>query len=228
MHSRHRRVHESRAGARKGGRQARRRLGVRRRAFTKCSPGGVPFAGDDVSDVLASVLAREPDWSQLPGELPPTVAQYLRRCLHKDAKRRVRDLGDVLLALEGAFDTQASTAARRCRRNRRAGDVSCQIAAAAMVARRATGLRDVDRRPAATSPTVAHVRRHCSCRPGAARPPASVVAVAPDGRAFAYRAVDGLYLRSLADLEPRLIPGRRKRPAAAVRARSVRGAVLLS
>ena len=59
------------------------------------------FAGDDVSDVLASVLAREPDWTRLPAGLSPQFVVYLKRCLEKDPKRRVRDIGDVSLALDG-------------------------------------------------------------------------------------------------------------------------------
>ena len=65
------------------------------------------FAGDEVSDVLASVLAREPDWTMLPAGLSPVVASYIKRCLHKDRKQRIRDIGDVSLALDGAFEQGA-------------------------------------------------------------------------------------------------------------------------
>jgi hypothetical protein len=57
-----------------------------------------------VSEVLASVLAREPDWTRLP---PPAFDTTIRRCLHKNAKQRIADAQDVRLALEGAFDTAA-------------------------------------------------------------------------------------------------------------------------
>src|SRR4029453_13931882 len=63
------------------------------------------FAGDDVSDVLASVLAREPDWTLLPRGLSPVLATYLKHCLDKDRKRRIGDIQSVQLALEGAFET---------------------------------------------------------------------------------------------------------------------------
>ena len=65
------------------------------------------FAGDDASDVLASVLAKEPDWARLPATLSPALGTYLRRCLHKDPRQRIHDIGDVRLALEGAFETAA-------------------------------------------------------------------------------------------------------------------------
>ena len=65
------------------------------------------FAGDDVSEVLASVLAREPDWSRLPPALSPALGTYIRRCLQKNPKQRIGDVQDVRLALEGAFDSAA-------------------------------------------------------------------------------------------------------------------------
>jgi serine/threonine-protein kinase len=61
------------------------------------------FAGDDITDVLSRVLQREPDWTLLPGELPTHVTTLLSRCLEKDPRRRVRDIGDARLALDGVF-----------------------------------------------------------------------------------------------------------------------------
>jgi serine/threonine protein kinase len=69
------------------------------------------FAGDDVSEVLASVLAREPDWTLLPSNLPPALGTYIRRCLQKNAKQRIGDVQDVRLALEGAFEMAVPPAA---------------------------------------------------------------------------------------------------------------------
>jgi Tol biopolymer transport system component len=66
------------------------------------------FAGDDVSEVLASVLAREPNWARLPSNLPPALGTYLRRCLHKNPKQRIADVQDIRLALEGAFESMDS------------------------------------------------------------------------------------------------------------------------
>jgi serine/threonine-protein kinase len=69
------------------------------------------FAGDEVSDVLASVLAREPDWTLLPRGLSPVLGTFLRRCLNKDRKQRIGDAQSVRLALEGAFETAVPQAA---------------------------------------------------------------------------------------------------------------------
>ena len=65
------------------------------------------FAGDDVSEVLASVLAREPDWARLPRSLPPALGTYIKRCLQRDPRQRVQAIGDIRLALDGAFETAA-------------------------------------------------------------------------------------------------------------------------
>jgi Tol biopolymer transport system component len=65
------------------------------------------FEGDDVSDTLARILMKEPDWTALPATVPAAVVTVIRRCLQKDRKQRVRDIGDVSLALEGAFETVA-------------------------------------------------------------------------------------------------------------------------
>ncbi|MCZ6857073.1 MAG: protein kinase [Gemmatimonadetes bacterium] len=63
------------------------------------------FAGSDVSEVLASVLAREPDWTLLPVGMSPVLGAYIRRCLHKDSKQRIGDVQSLRLALEGVFET---------------------------------------------------------------------------------------------------------------------------
>ena len=67
--------------------------------------GQRPFSGDDVSEILARVIDREPDWSAFASTVPHVLTAFLRRCLEKDPKRRVRDIGDVRMALEGAFES---------------------------------------------------------------------------------------------------------------------------
>ena len=75
--------------------------------------GTPPFPGDDVSQTLARVIDRDPDWAVLPEALPLGLDIYLRRCLQKDPKQRVRDVGDARLALEGAFETTRGTTDHR-------------------------------------------------------------------------------------------------------------------
>ncbi|MGH9661683.1 MAG: protein kinase domain-containing protein [Bryobacteraceae bacterium] len=61
------------------------------------------FDGPSPTDVLVSILEREPDWSGLPAKTPPQVERVVRRCLEKDVRRRLRDVGDARLELEDAL-----------------------------------------------------------------------------------------------------------------------------
>ena len=66
------------------------------------------FAGDDISEVMAGVIKSEPEWDALPRELPPALGTFLRRCLQKEPSQRIQAIGDMRLAMEGAFETTAS------------------------------------------------------------------------------------------------------------------------
>ena len=70
--------------------------------------GARPFTGDDVSKTLAHVIAIDPDWGTLPKNLPPVLGSFLRGYLEKDPRKRIRDIGDVRLAMEGVFETTVS------------------------------------------------------------------------------------------------------------------------
>jgi Tol biopolymer transport system component len=67
--------------------------------------GARAFGGDDVSDTLAFVLAREPDWRALPARTPPVIRKLLRRCLQRDPKRRLSDIADARLEIDEALAT---------------------------------------------------------------------------------------------------------------------------
>jgi Tol biopolymer transport system component len=69
------------------------------------------FRGATPQDVLAAILEREPDWSALPRTTPAGVERLLRRCLDKDPRRRMRDIGDVRVELEDLTSPPANVAA---------------------------------------------------------------------------------------------------------------------
>jgi eukaryotic-like serine/threonine-protein kinase len=58
------------------------------------------FAGDSLPDIVAGVLEREPDWTQLPAATPVAVRTALQRCLRKDPRRRLRDIADALIEID--------------------------------------------------------------------------------------------------------------------------------
>jgi Tol biopolymer transport system component len=62
--------------------------------------GSRAFPGEALTDTIARVLEREPDWTLLPAGTPVYVRELLHRCLRKDPARRLRDIGDARLALE--------------------------------------------------------------------------------------------------------------------------------
>ena len=61
--------------------------------------GQKAFAGDDVSDTLATVLKFDPDWEALPADTPAAVERLLRRSLVKDTRLRLRDAGNAIIEL---------------------------------------------------------------------------------------------------------------------------------
>ncbi|HXG87492.1 MAG TPA: protein kinase [Vicinamibacterales bacterium] len=165
------------------------------------------FPGDEVADVLSSVLAREPDWTVLPVGLSPVIGSYIKRCLYKDRKQRIRDIGDVLLALDGAFD--ASTHVARYAAvapplwRRALPGVMTAIVAALLTGVAAWRIwPSLEPRPTTRFDYV--VPENQPLANATQRP---VIATSPDGRSYVYQTTEGLYLRSMGDLEARLIPG---------------------
>jgi Tol biopolymer transport system component len=69
--------------------------------------GRPAFAAETVSSLLAAILEHEPNWDALPASTPPAVIRLLRRCLEKDPKRRLRDVGDARFEIDDALNTPA-------------------------------------------------------------------------------------------------------------------------
>ena len=67
------------------------------------------FNAGDVSEMLASVLVKDPDISSIGSHVPAHIRSVVRQCLVNDPKERLRDIGDVRLAMKGTFETTLST-----------------------------------------------------------------------------------------------------------------------
>ena len=171
------------------------------------------FEGRTAPDTLANVLKEEPDWDALPVEAPPRLVDLLRRCLIKDPYRRLRDIGEARLALEGDLDRLPSDATAQRPHGRR-GPIPL-VVALAMVALLAVGYglgrwlhRDS---PAgqASGPvsTEIHLPPDQELAVGTSNP----IAFAPDGSRIAYVAKVGetthLFLRPLDRFEARELSG---------------------
>jgi len=68
------------------------------------------FTGETVSDTLASILKEEPDWTLLPVDTPRKLSDLLHRCMRKDVRNRLHDIGDARIEIEEAIDGGADEA----------------------------------------------------------------------------------------------------------------------
>jgi serine/threonine protein kinase len=72
--------------------------------------GSRPFRGETAADVLGAITTAQPDWTLLPPDTPPSVRNILRRCLTKDAERRLHDIADARIELDDTVDEHAVAA----------------------------------------------------------------------------------------------------------------------
>jgi Tol biopolymer transport system component len=69
------------------------------------------FDGEDISTTLAAVLTKEPEWAALPADMQPALNSLIRRCLERDPKVRLRDIGEARVLLSNPQTLSASLAA---------------------------------------------------------------------------------------------------------------------
>src|SRR5262249_51820012 len=70
----------------------------------ECLTNRHPFAEETVQETLAAVLKTEPDWATLPPDTEPSIRRLLRRCLDRDRRRRLRDIGDAIIDIDEALE----------------------------------------------------------------------------------------------------------------------------
>jgi eukaryotic-like serine/threonine-protein kinase len=168
--------------------------------------GEAPWRGETVTDVIAGVVTREPDWRLLPDTTPLAVQRLLRRCLEKDPRRRLRHIGDAALDIEEvlAGTPDAGTPAAPPGGATRAWQRLPVLAMlAVLVAVGAAGLTwGLTRAPAPARPitrfSVPLPTGHVLNGVGA-----NQLAISPDGRRFAYTTLEGVYVRDFDEVEPR-------------------------
>ncbi|HEX6463262.1 MAG TPA: protein kinase [Vicinamibacterales bacterium] len=166
------------------------------------------FGGETISDVLASVLKDEPDWSGLPPSTPTNLRRLLRRCVERDPRRRLQDIGDARLELdevEAPVAPAGQTGALAPRR------VLPLIAIAALAASVATALVLLFALPN-LRPQPASVVHRLSVLAPPGEPilfEAAESAVSPDGRSVVFAALNGprIWIRPLDADAPRLLAG---------------------
>ena len=146
--------------------------------------GTKAFHGETTSDCIAAVIDKEPDWSLLPVTTPNRLRELLRKCLTKEARRRLRDIGDARIDLEEVL-TQPMSGLYRAASADGLGPTRSRV-----VARMSLKLPD--------SLSLANTAR-------------SSISIAPDGSSIAYvtgrAAESSIALRRMEELDARPIPG---------------------
>src|SRR5262249_40126380 len=135
------------------------------------------FAGDDVPETLAAILRAEPDWSLLPANTPAPVRRVLRRCLVRNPRERLRDVGDARLDLA---DAVAEAAQRASPPSRRGGRLLWWAGVSALALTLVVAVLTRSR----TTPTVAPAYRLEIPTPPTTSPMS--IALSPDGRQLVY------------------------------------------
>ena len=169
------------------------------------------FQGETISHTLADVLRAEIDLSKLPAGVPRSVRELLRRCLERDPKRRLRDIGEARIALENAIErpeaAQDVTPSAAAKGSSRWPWLVAALAVAAAVAAIAYSALGRSPAPAPTQRFTLVMPNSGNMRQG----DGVAIAISPDGTSVVTRGGAGtddiLYLRALDDFEARPIAG---------------------
>jgi hypothetical protein len=164
--------------------------------------GEPAFAGESVSDILASVLKLDPDWSRLPRGTPASVRALIRRCLNKDRKLRLQAIGDARIAIEEAIRGEPKEAPPvRTKQPKLAWAIAALATVIAGLALFAWLRPKPEPRPA--------VIRLIASVPGFSIGAPGALAISRDGSRLAYEAgpLRQIYVRQMDQLEAKPLPG---------------------
>jgi Tol biopolymer transport system component len=182
----------------------------------ECLSGTQAFAGETVSDIVARILQTEPDWTLLPAATPLRVRELLARCLQKDPRRRLRDIGDARVELEdviagrgptgGIAPAQAALVAEPAPAWRRFVPVALVVGAIAVTWLAARAL--VPKPP----PETARFTIECPRGQFIGGVNNLSATLSPDGAHLAFVAADSggvqrIWVRDMDVIAPRLLPG---------------------
>ena len=169
------------------------------------------FEGETVGEVLGGIFKSEPDWNRLPAETPSDIRRLLRRCLQKDAARRLKDAGTLKIEIEDVLsappvDPNPSAVIAHPHKNRER--FAWTLVAVALVA--VASLAMAYWRPVPPDTTVVRFTIPPPKKVFLSGASVPEIAMSPDGKTIAFVAVDGvrqLWVRAIDAVESRLMPG---------------------
>src|SRR5262245_35070610 len=155
--------------------------------------GRPAFAGDTVTETIAAVMRDPPPLDALPPDTPPNVRRLIARCLERDPRQRLRDIGDARIELTARDSDRSGVSAAVPRASRTFGiAVAAGVLAAALAGALAWRVKPVP---------VAPVRRLDLAID------ARLAELSPDGTRIAYASGDNLFVRELATSDARDLGG---------------------
>jgi serine/threonine protein kinase/Tol biopolymer transport system component len=161
------------------------------------------FGGEDVTESIASIVRGEPDWGKLPSDTPAAIRRLLRRCVAKDPKERLMDIGVARLEIKDALTAPFSEASEPAARLLRAR-LPWFVAALSVAVTLGTFAWSLQRHPAEPFPM-----RFEMVPPRGLLP--SSLAFSPDGKQLAFVAPDNgvlsLWVRRLDQDSAHSVPG---------------------
>jgi eukaryotic-like serine/threonine-protein kinase len=170
------------------------------------------FPGDDVTETLASVIRADPDWTALPAATPASIRTLLRRCLEKNPRDRLPDIGAARLELKDARPDAgvSGTSAVPPRAPRTTAWLPWTITAAAVAA--ALGMAAVVALRNRPAPDAQVYRLEMVPPASLANAPALRFALSPDGSRIAFVAANSngdtvVWIRRLSESIARQLPG---------------------
>ena len=168
------------------------------------------FGGEEASDVLAAVLRQEIEWTALPADTPPRLRRLLERCLDRDPKTRLRDIGEARILLSGTSSDTVPVTPVSGRASQRGLRVLVGILGLAALVVITWALAPWGR----TSSTPRDIVRFEVRPPEGAEFQVTVrpaVAISPDGSWIAFAVISNgvsrIHVRRRDDVESREVPG---------------------
>ena len=169
------------------------------------------YDGETITDTMAAVLRADPPWELLPKDTPPGVLRLLERCLEREGRRRLRDIGEARVRLERWRENPESMHASQTTimsaielaptRSSRLPWVLCGVAilVAALLGLRLATLPEPE--PSLQDLEIAVVDGEDLLRAG------TLALLSPDGKRMAWNTREGIWIREIARPQSQLLEG---------------------